>query len=113
MSANSTSRSSGSPSRNVSATKNSSAAGCANIISSIATSSASASLAADVELVALLIDLLRALLDLPRKDFVVRISDREFWTDLLQIAEVRRRSLERACLQIDRQERTRAAGENR
>jgi histidyl-tRNA synthetase len=39
-------------------------------------------LAADIELVALCIDLLRAF-GLTEKDFVVRISDREFWTDFL------------------------------
>src|SRR5882724_1257526 len=39
-------------------------------------------LAADIELVALCIDVLRAF-ELTEKDFVVRISDREFWTDFL------------------------------
>jgi histidyl-tRNA synthetase len=39
-------------------------------------------LAADIELVALCIDILRAF-GLTEKDFVVRISDREFWTDFL------------------------------
>src|SRR6266705_746114 len=39
-------------------------------------------LAADVELVALCIDILRAF-GLTDRDFVVRISDREFWTDFL------------------------------
>jgi len=39
-------------------------------------------LAADIELVALCIDILRAL-GFTEKDFVVRISDREFWTDFL------------------------------
>jgi histidyl-tRNA synthetase len=39
-------------------------------------------LAADIELVALCIDVLRAF-GLSEKDFVVRISDREFWTDFL------------------------------
>ncbi len=39
-----------------------------------------ADLAADIELVALCIDVLRAF-GLEQKDFVVRISDREFWTD--------------------------------
>jgi histidyl-tRNA synthetase len=38
--------------------------------------------AADVELIALAIDLLRAF-GLTEKDFVVRMSDREFWTDFL------------------------------
>jgi histidyl-tRNA synthetase len=40
-------------------------------------------LAADIELVALCIDILRAL-GFTEKDFVVRISDREFWTDFLR-----------------------------
>ncbi|PYI99053.1 MAG: histidine--tRNA ligase [Verrucomicrobia bacterium] len=39
-------------------------------------------LAADIELVALCIDVLRAF-GFTEKDFVVRISDREFWTDFL------------------------------
>src|SRR5437899_9429153 len=39
--------------------------------------------AADIELIALCIDILRAF-GLTEKDFVVRISDREFWTDFLQ-----------------------------
>ncbi len=40
-------------------------------------------LTADIELVALCIDVLRAF-GLTEKDVVVRISDREFWTDFLQ-----------------------------
>ena len=40
-------------------------------------------LAADIELVALCIDILRAF-ELSEKDFVVRISDREFWTDFFR-----------------------------
>jgi len=40
-------------------------------------------LAADIELIALCIDVLRAV-GLNEKDFVIRISDREFWTDFLQ-----------------------------
>jgi histidyl-tRNA synthetase len=39
--------------------------------------------AADIELIALCIDILRAF-GLNEKDFVVRISDREFWTDFLR-----------------------------
>ena len=39
--------------------------------------------AADIELIALCIDILRAF-GLTENDFVVRISDREFWTDFLQ-----------------------------
>src|SRR4051794_40720005 len=38
---------------------------------------------ADIELIALCVDILRAF-GLTEKDFVVRISDREFWTDFLQ-----------------------------
>jgi histidyl-tRNA synthetase len=45
------------------------------------------SLAADVELVALCIDVLRAF-GLTEKDFVVRISDREFWIDLLRAHKI-------------------------
>ena len=40
-------------------------------------------LAADIELVALCIDVLRAF-GLTERDFVVRISDREFWSDFLR-----------------------------
>jgi len=42
-----------------------------------------ANLAADVELVALCIDILRAF-GFTEKDFAVRISDRDFWTDFLR-----------------------------
>jgi histidyl-tRNA synthetase len=41
------------------------------------------SLAADIELVALCIDILRQF-GFTEKDFVIRISDREFWTDFLR-----------------------------
>src|SRR6059036_1738255 len=44
-------------------------------------------LAADIELVALCIDLLRAF-GFTEKDFVIRISDREFWTDFLRERDV-------------------------
>ena len=44
-------------------------------------------LAADIELVALCIDLLRAF-GFTEKDFVVRISDREFWTDFFRAKNV-------------------------
>src|SRR6266542_4240569 len=40
-------------------------------------------LAADIELVALVIDLLRAF-GFSKEDFVVRISDRDFWTDFFR-----------------------------
>src|SRR5437016_1013684 len=46
-----------------------------------------AALAADIELLALCIDLLRAF-GFTEKDFVVRISDREFWTDFLREKDV-------------------------
>ncbi len=44
-------------------------------------------LAADIELLALCIDVLRAF-GFTEKDFVVRISDREFWTDFLRGKDV-------------------------
>ena len=43
-----------------------------------------ASLEADVELIALAIDVLRGF-GLTEKDFVVRLSDRQFWTDFMNI----------------------------
>ena len=46
-----------------------------------------AGLAADIELVALCIDVLRAF-GFGEKDFVIRISDREFWTDFLREQDV-------------------------
>jgi len=42
-----------------------------------------ASLEADIELIALVIDVLRTF-GLTEKDFVVRLSDRQFWTDFMQ-----------------------------
>ena len=44
-------------------------------------------LAADIELVALCIDIMRAF-GFSEKDFVVRISDREFWTDFFRDKKV-------------------------
>ena len=44
-------------------------------------------LAADIELVALCIDIVRAF-GFTEKDFVVRISDREFWTEFLRSQKV-------------------------
>jgi len=46
-----------------------------------------AALAADIELVSLCIDIVRAF-GFTEKDFVVRISDREFWTDFLRSQEI-------------------------
>src|SRR3954447_3278164 len=43
--------------------------------------------AADIEIIALAIDLLRAF-DLAATDVVVRLSDREFWTELLRAEQV-------------------------
>jgi len=44
-------------------------------------------LAADIELVSLCIDIVRAF-GFTERDFVVRISDREFWTDFLRSQEI-------------------------
>jgi histidyl-tRNA synthetase len=44
-------------------------------------------LEADIELVALCVDILRAF-GFREKDFIVRISDREFWTDFLRAKDV-------------------------
>jgi histidyl-tRNA synthetase len=46
-----------------------------------------AGLEADIELIALVIDTLRAF-GLTEKDFVVRLSDRQFWTDFMAIQNV-------------------------
>jgi len=46
-----------------------------------------ASLEADVELIALVIDVLRAF-GLTEKDFVVRLSDRQFWTDFMDAKSI-------------------------
>jgi histidyl-tRNA synthetase len=62
------------------------------------------SLAADVELVALSIDVLRAF-SLTEKDFVVRISDREFWTELLRAHSVDKSKWEEVLQAIDKSAR--------
>jgi histidyl-tRNA synthetase len=61
-------------------------------------------LAADVELVALCIDVLRAF-GLGEKDFVVRISDREFWTDFLRQQDVPADRWDELLQVIDKSER--------
>jgi histidyl-tRNA synthetase len=61
-------------------------------------------LAADVELVALGIDVLRAF-GFSEKDFVVRISDREFWTDFLREKNVPTDQWEEMLQAIDKSER--------
>ncbi|MEO6970362.1 MAG: histidine--tRNA ligase [Chthoniobacterales bacterium] len=62
------------------------------------------SLAADTELVALSIDLLRAF-GLTEKDFVVRVSDREFWSDLLRAHSVPEERWSELLQVIDKSER--------
>jgi len=61
-------------------------------------------LAADIELVALSIDILRAF-GFSEKDFVVRISDREFWTDFLQSQNVGQDRWDEILQAIDKSER--------
>jgi histidyl-tRNA synthetase len=63
-----------------------------------------ADLAADIELVALCIDILRAF-GFSAKDFVVRISDREFWTGFLREKNVTPDRLEEVLQIIDRSAR--------
>jgi len=60
--------------------------------------------AADVELIALCIDTLRAF-GLTEKDFVVRISDREFWTDFLRQQKLPDERWEEILQAIDKSER--------
>jgi histidyl-tRNA synthetase len=59
---------------------------------------------ADVEVVALAIDLLRAF-GLTDTDFVVRISDREFWTNFLQTNDVPKEQWQELLHVIDKSER--------
>ncbi len=61
-------------------------------------------LAADIELVALCIDTLRAF-GFGEKDFVVRISDREFWTDFLKSKNVAPEKWDNILQTIDKSER--------
>src|SRR5712691_7528747 len=58
-------------------------------------------LGADIELIALCIDVLRGF-GLTEKDFVVRISDREFWTDFLQRQNLPTESWEEVLQTIDK-----------
>jgi histidyl-tRNA synthetase len=60
-----------------------------------------ADLAADVELVALCIDILRAF-GFTEKDFVVRVSDRDFWTDFFRERNVSEDRWEELLQIIDR-----------
>src|SRR5947209_1138392 len=59
---------------------------------------------ADVELIALCIDILRSF-GLTEKDFVVRISDREFWTDFLRQQNLPGERWEDVLQTIDKSER--------
>jgi histidyl-tRNA synthetase len=59
---------------------------------------------ADVELVALCIDILRGF-GFTEKDFVVRVSDREFWTDFLRDQKVPAERWEEMLHVIDKSER--------
>src|SRR6202171_2348884 len=59
---------------------------------------------ADVELVALCVDNLRGL-GFTEKDFVVRISDREFWTDFLREQKVPAQRWEEILHEIDKSDR--------
>src|SRR5262245_14344345 len=61
-------------------------------------------LAADIELVALGIDILRSF-GLTEKDFVVRISDREFWTDFFRDKKVPTERLDGLLQAIDKSAR--------
>ncbi len=59
---------------------------------------------ADVDLLALCIDILRAF-GFTEEDFVIRISDREFWTDLLHAQKVDPRAWDEILQAIDKSER--------
>lgn len=59
---------------------------------------------ADAELIALAIDVVRAF-GFTAQDFVVRISDREFWTELLKLEKVQPDSWEDMLQAIDKSER--------
>ena len=59
---------------------------------------------ADAELIALVIDVVRAF-GFTSKDFVVRISDREFWTELLKLEKVPSNRWEEMLQTIDKSER--------
>src|SRR4051812_23429048 len=63
-----------------------------------------ASLDADVEMIALCVDLLRGF-GLAAKDFVVRISDREFWIDFLRQQNVPEEKWQETLQIIDKSER--------
>ena len=59
---------------------------------------------ADVDLLALCIDILRAF-GFTEEDFVIRISDREFWTDILRTHKIDPRDWDEILQAIDKSER--------
>jgi histidyl-tRNA synthetase len=70
-----------------------------------------AGLEADIELIALVIDVLRAF-GLTEKDFVVRLSDRQFWTDFMDakgVPEDRRYAFIQAIDKSEREDRAKTA----
>jgi histidyl-tRNA synthetase len=70
-----------------------------------------AGLEADIELIALVIDVLRAF-GLTEKDFVVRLSDRQFWTDFMDakgVPEDRRHAFIQAIDKSEREPREKTA----
>jgi histidyl-tRNA synthetase len=70
-----------------------------------------AGLEADIELIALLIDTLRAF-GLTEKDFVIRLSDRQFWTDFMNakgVAEDQRYAFIQAIDKSEREPREKTA----
>jgi len=71
-----------------------------------------AGLEADIELIALVIDVLRAF-GLTEKDFVVRLSDRQFWTDFMNakgVPEEQRYAFIQAIDKSEREDRAKTAG---
>jgi len=71
-----------------------------------------AGLEADIELIALVIDVLRAF-GLTEKDFVVRLSDRQFWTDFMNahgVPENQRYAFIQAIDKSERETREKTAG---
>jgi histidyl-tRNA synthetase len=85
-------------------TRNSSAAGSESIYQFNADLIGEASLEADIELVALCIDLLRTF-GFGAQDVVVRISDREFWIDFLRQEKVAEEKWQETLQIIDKSER--------
>ena len=113
MSENSRNRSSGFQSASFFATKNNSAAGCASIISSIATSSANQTRRVRTWNCSRCASTFCAAFGLTEKDLVVRVSDRGVLDRFFAREKCSRRSAGRKYLQVDRQIRARTARQNR